>query len=165
MIVAKFGGTSVADAAAIARLAGIVGRRAADRPVVVVSALAKITDALLGLAPLVQRGEGAALDAALAAMLERHASTARALPGAAAAMPGIESDVAALGRQLAGAHGRALRPVELDAVAGRGDDPGRVWAVAAGRRGHRTRGNRPSGGLECAAHGAAGSDGFRKRRR
>ena len=53
MIVAKFGGTSVADAEAIARLIGIVRSRLADRPVVVVSALAKVTDALLALAPMV----------------------------------------------------------------------------------------------------------------
>jgi aspartate kinase len=121
MIVAKFGGTSVADAAAIGRLAGIVRQRAADRPVVVVSALARVTDALLGLASLVQAGDGAALDAALAAMLERHASTARALSGAGAAVPDIERDVAALGQQLTAALGRALRPAERDAVAGRGE--------------------------------------------
>ena len=41
MIVAKFGGTSVADAAAIGRLIGIVRSRAAEQPVVVVSALAQ----------------------------------------------------------------------------------------------------------------------------
>ena len=121
MIVAKFGGTSVADAAAIGRLTGIVRQREADRPVVVVSALARITDDLLGLASLVQAGNGAALDAALAAMLERHASAARALPGAGAAMPDIERDVATLGKQLAAALGRALRPAERDALAGRGE--------------------------------------------
>jgi aspartate kinase len=54
-------------------------------------------------------------------MLERHASAARALPGADVAMPGIEADVAALGRPQAAALRRALRPAELDAVAGRGE--------------------------------------------
>ena len=44
MIVAKFGGTSVADAAAIGRLIGIVRSRTPDQPVVVVSALARVTD-------------------------------------------------------------------------------------------------------------------------
>jgi aspartate kinase len=121
MIVAKFGGTSVADAAAIRRLAGIVGRRAADRPVVVVSALARVTDALLALAPLVHGGDAPALDAALAALLERHAATAGDVPGAAAAMPAIEQDLAALGQELRAALGRMLRPAELDAVAGRGE--------------------------------------------
>jgi hypothetical protein len=118
MIVAKFGGTSVADAAAIGRLAGIVRQRAADRPVVVVSALAKVTDALLGMARLVQDGDATALDAALAALLERHASTARKLPGAAAAMAAIESDLAGLGQQLAAMLGRALRPARRPPPAG-----------------------------------------------
>ncbi|MCC7196275.1 MAG: lysine-sensitive aspartokinase 3 [Gemmatimonadaceae bacterium] len=47
MIVAKFGGTSVADAAAITRTAGIVRGRVSRAPVVVVSALAGTTNALL----------------------------------------------------------------------------------------------------------------------
>ena len=71
MIVAKFGGTSVADAAAIGRLIGVIGSRTADRPVVVVSALAKVTDALLSLAPMVHAGDGSALDAAIAALVGR----------------------------------------------------------------------------------------------
>ena len=58
MIVCKFGGTSVADAAAIARLVEIVRGRSAERPVVVVSALAGVTDALLGLAEPVHAGDG-----------------------------------------------------------------------------------------------------------
>ena len=47
MIVMKFGGTSVQDAKAIDRVAQIVQGRLADRPVVVVSAMAKVTDSLL----------------------------------------------------------------------------------------------------------------------
>jgi len=70
MIVAKFGGTSVADAAAIRRLVDIVRARLADRPVVVVSALAKVTDALLALAPLACAGDEVTLDAAIAALDE-----------------------------------------------------------------------------------------------
>ena len=100
MIVAKFGGTSVADAAAIGRLIGIVASRMADRPVVVVSALAGVTDALLGLAPLVHAGNAAALDGAIAALAERHRATARELPGAALALPAIADDAAALGHEL-----------------------------------------------------------------
>ena len=45
MIVAKFGGTSVADAAAIGRSIEIVRSRSGDQPIVVVSALARVTDA------------------------------------------------------------------------------------------------------------------------
>ena len=121
MIIAKFGGTSVADAAAIGRLVGIVRSRIGDRPVVVVSALAKVTDALLGLAPLVHAGDGAALAGAIRALVERHAATARDLGGAEAAMPAIAEDAAALHRELGAALGRMLRPAELDALAGRGE--------------------------------------------
>ncbi len=47
VVVMKFGGTSVEDAAAIRRLIGIVQNRLTARPVVVVSALARVTDQLL----------------------------------------------------------------------------------------------------------------------
>jgi aspartate kinase len=46
-IVMKFGGTSVADAAALERVATIVAAYREDRPVVVVSAMSGVTDALL----------------------------------------------------------------------------------------------------------------------
>ena len=47
VVVMKFGGTSVEDASAIRRLIGIVQSRLGSRPVVVVSALARVTDQLL----------------------------------------------------------------------------------------------------------------------
>ena len=47
VVVMKFGGTSVEDGAAIQRLIGIVESRLGANPVVVVSALAKVTDQLL----------------------------------------------------------------------------------------------------------------------
>ena len=47
LVVMKFGGTSVEDAAAIRRLIGIVQSRRSAQAVVVVSALAKVTDQLL----------------------------------------------------------------------------------------------------------------------
>ena len=52
LVVMKFGGTSVEDAAAILRTTAIVrGRRErGPSPVVVVSAMAKVTDKLIGLA-------------------------------------------------------------------------------------------------------------------
>jgi len=46
-VVMKFGGTSVEDAAAIRRLCKLVERSSPHRPVVVVSALAKVTDQLM----------------------------------------------------------------------------------------------------------------------
>ncbi len=58
-VVMKFGGTSVEDAAAMGRTAKIVaGRRTADRqPIVVVSAMSKVTDQLLLAASTAARGE------------------------------------------------------------------------------------------------------------
>lgn len=121
MIVAKFGGTSVADAAAIRRLIAIVRSRARDQPVIVLSALAGITDGLLALVPLVPAGNADALDAAIGALVDRHAATARDLPGAEAAMPVIADDAGALRRELGTALGRMLRASEVDALAGRGE--------------------------------------------
>jgi aspartate kinase len=57
MIVMKFGGTSVESAAAIERVAGIVRARMRRHPVVVVSAMGKTTNQLLGIAQHAVQGE------------------------------------------------------------------------------------------------------------
>src|SRR2546428_163929 len=72
--VLKFGGTSVEDTAACGRVAAIVRAHGGPRPVVVVSALAGVTDALLGCA-----GEGALR--AFDPHLERHREIAQRLLG------------------------------------------------------------------------------------
>ena len=59
MIVMKFGGTSVESAAAIERVAAIVGQREARRPVVVVSAMGKTTNKLLAIAAAAIEGDRA----------------------------------------------------------------------------------------------------------
>jgi aspartate kinase len=56
MIVMKFGGTSVEDGKAIERVAEIVGSRCDEKPVVVVSALARVTDALVTMSQLAASG-------------------------------------------------------------------------------------------------------------
>ena len=53
----KFGGTSVADADAFERVATIVRAHGGPRPVVVVSALAGMTDALLASVAVAAGGE------------------------------------------------------------------------------------------------------------
>jgi aspartate kinase len=121
MIIAKFGGTSVANAEAIRRLTDIVRSRIAADPLVVVSALAGVTDALLALGPVVHAGDHAAIDATLGALVERHEATARELPGGADALSAIADDLIELRRELGAALGRMLRPAELDALAGRGE--------------------------------------------
>src|SRR5262249_52878008 len=57
MIVMKFGGTSVENATAISRAAKIVSSRVAENPVVVVSAMAKVTDQLVAIANYAGRGD------------------------------------------------------------------------------------------------------------
>lgn len=121
MIVAKFGGTSVADAEAIGRLIEIVRSRADSRPVVVVSALARVTDGLLALAHRCGSGDSDGLEASIAELLERHERIGRAMPGCSAAVDAIAADAGELRRGVLAAQGRALSPEELDAVAGRGE--------------------------------------------
>src|ERR1041385_8544997 len=69
----KFGGTSVADAAAVERVTGVVRSHGGPRPVVVVSALAGVTDALLTAADAAADGDPRATAPSLDALLERHA--------------------------------------------------------------------------------------------
>jgi aspartate kinase len=121
MIVAKFGGTSVADAPAITRLIDIVRTRVAERPVIVVSALARVTDMLLGLARRAEAGNDAAVDDAVGALVERHEQIASQLPGGAAALEVITADAEALQRELGCIDRRRVTLAELDAIASRGE--------------------------------------------
>ena len=57
MIVMKFGGTSVADAEAIRRVMSIVGGRLDKAPVIVVSALSKVTDTLYKICDFAENGD------------------------------------------------------------------------------------------------------------
>jgi aspartate kinase len=81
MIVMKFGGTSVQDAAAIDRVAAIVRGRLLRHPVVVVSALAKVTDGLLAMGRGAGQGDRqGALDLSRQ-LRERHYNVASELLG------------------------------------------------------------------------------------
>src|SRR5438045_8352808 len=80
----KFGGTSVADSDAIERLIAIVRQQtaaagASGAPVVVVSALARVTDALVDVARLAEEGEGERAASALRAIVDRHVAVATAV--------------------------------------------------------------------------------------
>jgi len=57
MIVMKFGGTSVANAEAIKRTIEIIRSRLDKKPIVVVSALSKVTDALYKISDSAKYGE------------------------------------------------------------------------------------------------------------
>jgi aspartate kinase len=81
MIVMKFGGTSVQDAVAIDRVASIVKQRLAQKPVVVVSAMAKVTDQLLAAARAAGNGDRKGALEISRALRERHYTTATELLG------------------------------------------------------------------------------------
>ena len=79
MIVMKFGGTSVADAAAIERTAQIVKARLPRRPMVVVSAMARVTDALLAAGKAAGEGHAAQALELAQSLRQRHHATAKEL--------------------------------------------------------------------------------------
>jgi aspartate kinase len=86
LVVMKFGGTSVEDAAAIERTAAIVAGRVAKgkSPVVVVSAMAKVTDQLLRAAAAASEGDRAGALAISSRLRARHRDTATDLLKASA---------------------------------------------------------------------------------
>jgi len=81
LVVMKFGGTSVEDPEAIARTAAIVAGRVAEgkQPVVVVSAMAKVTDQLLRAAAAASVGDRVGALAISSRLRARHRDTAAAL--------------------------------------------------------------------------------------
>ena len=84
-VVMKFGGTSVADPDAINRLIGIVRQQQSKTkspPLVVVSALAGVTDKLVALVQLTEDGASAKAAAEVEALLQRHLSVATAVTSA-----------------------------------------------------------------------------------
>ena len=81
MIVMKFGGTSVEDAAAIERAAAIVKGRLPQKPVVVVSAMAKVTDQLLAMGSAAGAGDRETALKLARSLRERHYNTAGELLG------------------------------------------------------------------------------------
>ena len=97
-VVMKFGGTSVADADAMKRLTAIV-RRQIDRqrndgaagarpPIVVVSALSKVTDGLLEVARLIEHGDREGAMSRLEALVDRHLTVASGVFSAGRLDPG-----------------------------------------------------------------------------
>lgn len=81
LVVMKFGGTSVEDAKAMDRTAAIVGgrRKKGLEAIVVVSAMAKVTDQLLAAAAAAGRGDKAGAMAISSRLRNRHIDTATEL--------------------------------------------------------------------------------------
>lgn len=125
MIVIKFGGTSVGDADAITRAGEIVRGRLVARPLVVVSAMSGVTNALLALAEQAARGHLVGALSAVSALRQRHLDAVGALvPGADGA--DLAADVSASFDELARLAEALsvfgyLTPRTLDAIAAQGE--------------------------------------------
>ncbi len=91
LLVMKFGGTSVGSPEAIRRAAELAAQTVADwRPVVVSSAMAKVTDLLLDTMAHAEAGDEATLEKNLAALEDKHVRAARELLPAERHEPVIE---------------------------------------------------------------------------
>lgn len=127
IVVMKFGGTSVENAAAIARTSEIVaGRRARGlQPIVIVSAMAKVTDQLLAAAVAAERGDRTGALAISSRLRNKHLDTASALLSgdpAATVRIWMEEQFQALDDLLRGlAAVQELTPRTIDLVASYGE--------------------------------------------
>jgi aspartokinase len=126
VIVAKFGGTSVADAEAIARTAAIVRGRLDRRPVVVVSAMAGVTNELLALAEQAVAGQLLPAIQAVEALRARHFAETEKLLGDGDAAREMCAEMSVMFDDLASLVGALsvlghLTPRSLDAIAATGE--------------------------------------------
>ncbi len=142
-VVMKFGGTSVADADAIARLTAIVQRQIERQqaggeagrrpPIVVVSALSKVTDGLLEAARLSELGDGDGATSRMNELVERHVAVASGVTSGArlaALIRDVRAEFTSLSAALSGPPSSTVRvraapdeisPRLLDAVAATGE--------------------------------------------
>jgi aspartate kinase len=140
VIVLKFGGTSVADAAAITRAGEIVAARRARAPMVVVSALGGTTSQLLEIAEQSARGQLILALRSVEAMRQRHLEAADALLGAGREGTEVAGEMSAMFDELASLAGALsvlgdLTPRSLDAFAAFGEQLSSLLVAAAFRRG------------------------------
>lgn len=117
MIVSKFGGTSVGDSAAIRRLVAIIAARRAERPVVVVSALSRVTDGLLSL----EHGSPEDVRTRIQGIFDRHRTIVADLTLDASAVGAIDQDAVALGEWVEGHRGTPWTDADRDFVVSHGE--------------------------------------------
>lgn len=139
MIVCKFGGTSVGDAEAILRSAGIVQARLDRQPIVVVSALGGATNVLLAIAEQSARGHLIGALRAVQNLRERHMKTADELLGQTADGVDVADDLSGMFDELAGLAEALsilghLTPRSLDTVAALGEQLSSIMCAAAFRK-------------------------------
>jgi aspartate kinase len=126
MIVVKFGGTSVGDAAAIERATEIGRGRLPRRPLVVVSALAGTTNTLLAIAEQAEKGQLIGALRGVEGLRERHLAETAKLLGDGEAGSDIATDLSAMFDELASLAEALsvlghLTPRSLDAIASIGE--------------------------------------------
>jgi aspartate kinase len=136
MIVVKFGGTSVGDARAILRACDIVRSRIERHPIVVVSALAGTTNALIALAQQAVDGQLIGAIRGIEALRERHVTVAEeVLAGVdgstdvVAEMMATFDELASLAEALSVLGHQTAR--SMDAIAAKGEQLSSVLMVAA----------------------------------
>jgi aspartate kinase len=141
----KFGGTSVADAEAMTRVVNIVRRRrepqpGASAPVVVISALSKVTDGLIRTARCAEEGDLPRAAAIIKELVDRHVAIASTLTTGARTEQLVES-LRARFRELGDlvttlSARREVTPVAHDAVVATGElASSRIVAAAFAERG------------------------------
>jgi aspartate kinase len=136
VIVVKFGGTSVGDADAIRRTAEIVRGRLERAPIVVVSALAGTTNALIAVAEQAARGQLIGAVRNVEALRDRHLREAETLLGDTPECADVSGDMSVLFDELASLAGALsvlgdLTPRSLDAIAATGERLSSLVVTAA----------------------------------
>jgi aspartate kinase len=139
VIVLKFGGTSVGDAEAIKRTASIVRSRLERKPIVVVSAMSGVTNALLAIGEQAAKGQLIGAVRAVEALRERHLETAETLLGTTEECADVCGEISAVCDELAHL-AEALRtlgdatPRSFDQIAAMGEQLSSMLVAAVYRR-------------------------------
>lgn len=124
MIVCKFGGTSVGDAAAIRRLVEVIRPRVSHQPVVVVSALSGVTNGLLSVIRVASLGDLSAVEMAVDALQDRHETVANALGCGHEAGKSIDDELRRMRIDLIDGRIDLADPAQRDRLVGQGE----VWS-------------------------------------
>jgi aspartate kinase len=136
VIVLKFGGTSVGDAESIKRTASIVASRRDRKPIVVVSAMAGVTNALIAIGEQASKGHLIGAVRSVEAIRARHLEQAEKLLGSTEECADVCGEMSALCDELAHL-AEALStlgdttPRSLDMVASFGEQLSSILCVAA----------------------------------
>lgn len=121
MLVMKFGGTSVGSGERILHVANIILSHRDQQPLVVTSAMSGVTDALLSLACAAARGNAAACESQLDALVSRHQEAARSI-NAEADWPDLQQKLELLRASVADALAKQeASPAASDAIVSWGE--------------------------------------------